>query len=53
MKELSADQIAAALAGRPGDSWREVRLLMLFLSEPEDGIEVDPESLRDAPRKAA
>jgi hypothetical protein len=53
MKEVSADQIAAAIAGHPGSSWLELRLLMLFQSEARDRVEAKPESFRDDLRKAA
>ena len=53
MKELTADQIAAALAGHPGSPWPELRLLMLFQSEDGDRVDVEPESMREPLRKAA
>ena len=53
MKELTVDQIAATLAGHPGGQWPELRLLMLFQSEPDDRVEVEPESFREALPKAA
>lgn len=43
MKQLSASQIAAALAGHPFGSGPELRLLMLFQSDAGDRAEVEPE----------
>ena len=39
VKELSAYEIAAAVAGRPGSPGLELRLLWLFQSEALDRVE--------------
>ena len=45
MKELSAYDIANALAGRPGSPELELRLLMLFQSQAHDRVEREQESV--------
>jgi len=53
MKEVSAYEIAAALAGHPNDPSTELRLLLLFHSEPIDQVEIKPEAVRETLAKAA
>ena len=52
MKEITTEQIAAALAGYPGSAWSELRLLMLFDSNPDQRIDA-PEAARRSLPKAA
>jgi hypothetical protein len=52
-KEFSAEEIAAALGGRPGGQGPELRLLMLFQSEAGDPVDAEPHFVPDAVRKAA
>jgi hypothetical protein len=44
MKELTAVQIAATIAGYPGGAEQELRLLMLFQSAAGNPVEVEPEA---------
>lgn len=53
MKEVSTHEIAAALAGHPSDPGAELRLLMLFQSEPGDRVEGEPEISRGGLPQAA
>jgi hypothetical protein len=51
VKELTAYEIAAAVAGRPGSPGLELRLLRLFQSEALDRVE--SESSRNVVPRAA
>ena len=53
MREVSSYEIAAALAGHPSDPSAELRLLMLFQSNARDGVEMEPETIREPLSKAA
>ena len=53
MKEISTKQIAAALAGHPGNPSVELRLLLLFQSEAADPVGVQPRALREPLTTAA
>jgi len=53
MKEISIRQIAAALAGHPGDPSVELRLLLLFQSEAADRVEVQPRGINEPLAAAA
>jgi hypothetical protein len=53
MTELTAEQIADALAGHPGCAEQEIRLLRLFQSNTEPQSEVEPVPLRKPLAKAA
>jgi hypothetical protein len=53
MKELTAHQIAAALAGHPGAPWPELRLLIIFQSEAGDRVAIDPSTIGAPLSKAA
>ncbi len=53
VKELSAYEIAAAVAGRPGSPGLELRLLRLFQSEALDRVEAESESSRNVVPQAA
>jgi len=53
MKEISIQQIAAAIAGHPGDPSVELRLLLLFQSAPAERVEVQPRPTREPLATAA
>jgi hypothetical protein len=53
MKEISIRQIAAALAGHPGDPSVELRLLLLFQSEAADRSQVQPRAKNEPIATAA
>jgi len=53
MKEVSAHQIAAAVAGRPGSPEPELRLLMLFPSDAPHRATVESRAEQDTTRLKA
>jgi hypothetical protein len=53
MKEISTRQIAAALAGHPGDPSVELRLLLLFQSEAADPAQAQPRAINEPAATAA
>ena len=53
MKEFSAQQIAAAVAGHRGCPGPELRLLLLFQSRSDDPVEAARPFVPDALRNAA
>jgi hypothetical protein len=53
MKEISPQQIAAALAGHPGNPWLELRLLLMFQPEAADRAEVQERPVRELMAAAA
>jgi hypothetical protein len=53
IKEFSAQQIAAAIAGHQGCPGPELRLLLLFQSDTGDPVEAERPFVPDALRNAA
>ena len=53
MKEVSTRQIAAALAGPPGDPSGELRLLLLFQADAADRVAAEPKALPEPVATAA
>jgi hypothetical protein len=53
MKQISIRQIAAALAGHPGDPSVELQLLLLFQSEAADRAQVQPRGINEPVATAA
>jgi hypothetical protein len=53
MNQLTADQIATALGGRPGAPGPELRLLMLYQPEAGDRVATEPTSIGEPLPKAA